>query len=561
MWQYHDKKMKELKKLYTKVSKQTQNRLQEIFDSFNINYDNLYNIADTKTKKRINTYIEEWKDKGLLTGYFGMLANNIYKRTRVKNSEILELLIYSAYIEEQNKIQDEELNIIKDVASYYYTEGVNEVRKVQKHAPLTCIIPDAIFLAMLDMTSSKGWNYNTYIQTILKYNTDQIYRQALINIQQQNELEIDSDVFQNIIKKQQNQRLCINDDKISGDIDLITIGINNEAKIEGIAREDNDAKVVFLGDLDGSETLMCHSLHRQEFYINRENEFDRYYGETQKTLSIQRIKCKGLVLGLNLPPISHHFHWCRSMVQYMPSSLDKENISNNEVEESDIADEIKTKFKQIIYNGNVINFEGLPIKYKDNFKKGLLSAETNTKRILDGEYNKTDYILTNEPHSKFIPLTNVIKINTSSKTSTLAHELFHKIDKKYKISNSKQLTSSLEKDFKNISLNKNDIIKEITKMDKNAFTRNKKDNIIFSEEYRGLADIINGYSKGKIRLGYGHSKKYWEGTRNIEKETVAQFGRMYYENNNNVINVLENFLPFTKQYIDIQLRKVVKKYV
>ena len=86
-WQYHNKKMIELKKLYNKTSKQTQNRLQEIFDTFNFTFDNVYNIADKKTKGRVNTYIEEWKDKGLLTGYFGTLANNIYKRTRVKNSE------------------------------------------------------------------------------------------------------------------------------------------------------------------------------------------------------------------------------------------------------------------------------------------------------------------------------------------------------------------------------------------------------------------------------------------------------------------------------------------
>lgn len=122
MWQYHDEKLKELKKIYTKINKQTQNHLQEIFNSFNITFDNLYNIVDTKTKNKINTYIEEWKDKGLLTGYFGMLANNIYKRTRVKNSEIIELMIYSAYIEEQNKLQDIELHTFKDIANYYYQE-------------------------------------------------------------------------------------------------------------------------------------------------------------------------------------------------------------------------------------------------------------------------------------------------------------------------------------------------------------------------------------------------------------------------------------------------------
>ena len=98
MWEQHDNYMKQLKQLYNKTSKQTQNRLQELLDTFNFASENIYNIADNKTKKRINNYIEQWKEQKLLTGYFGLLANNIYRRTRVKNSEILELLIYSAYI-------------------------------------------------------------------------------------------------------------------------------------------------------------------------------------------------------------------------------------------------------------------------------------------------------------------------------------------------------------------------------------------------------------------------------------------------------------------------------
>ena len=58
MWEQHDHYMKQLKQLYNKTSRQTQNRLQEIFDTFNLTSENIYNIADNKTKKRINTYIE-----------------------------------------------------------------------------------------------------------------------------------------------------------------------------------------------------------------------------------------------------------------------------------------------------------------------------------------------------------------------------------------------------------------------------------------------------------------------------------------------------------------------
>lgn len=159
IWNYHDAKMRELKQLYNKTSKQTQNRLQELFDTFNFTSENIYNIADNKTKKRINVYIESWKEQGLLknNNYFSVLANNIYKRTRVKNSEILELLIYSTYIEEQNKLEEQEKQIMYEDTNYYYEEGQKEVNKKKKQS----IIPMALFLALLDQPNYSRINLET----------------------------------------------------------------------------------------------------------------------------------------------------------------------------------------------------------------------------------------------------------------------------------------------------------------------------------------------------------------------------------------------------------------
>ena len=74
------------------------------------------------------------------------------------------------------------------------------------------------------------------------------------------------------------------------------IGLNNLSKVEGIKEQDNDAKVRFIAVEDNKTTLMCKSLNNQQFYINKENIFDRYYGEKQDELRIERIRCKGLVL-------------------------------------------------------------------------------------------------------------------------------------------------------------------------------------------------------------------------------------------------------------------------
>lgn len=371
-WQYHNRKMKELKQLYLKASKQTQNRLQEIIDTFKFDFDTLYNVADNKTKNRANTYIEEWKDRRILTGYFGILAKNIYNRTRVKNSEILELLIYGAYIEERNRIQEQELNIMYDDANYYYQEGEQEVNNIlskKERKPINTL-EWALFLSLLDTPNTKGYIFEQYIQATIQFNAQQIYRQMTIDLQQQKQPDITNDIYQNLIKRQNDSKLNINGDKISGDIDAQLIGLNNLAKVEGIKEVDSEAKVRFIATIDGNETDMCHSLDGQLFYINKENEFNRYYGETQKDLKIEKIKCKGLVLGLNLPPISHHFHWCRSTIVYQAPK------TSTKVEQEEKYNLFDKAYERRIEK---LNLEQLNIRHID--KKTLSDILKNMKKV------------------------------------------------------------------------------------------------------------------------------------------------------------------------------------
>ena len=356
------------------MSQQTQNRLQEIFNSFQIDFDNLYNIVDSKTKKRVNTYIEEWQEKGLIKGYFGTLAKNIYNRIRVKNSEILELLIYGAYVEEQNNLEDKELQTMKEDVNYYYQAGQQEVNQtLPKNKQKTSIIEDALFLYLLSLPNSKGYVWNDYIEAILKYNADQIYRQAIIDLQQQKELDITNDIYQNIIQKQQNQRLNINGDKISGDIDLTLIGLNNQAKVEGIRSitKSEDAQVRFIALTDEHSTKMCQSMNNMLFYINKENEFDRYWGETQKELTLMRVKIRGLVLGINLPPIMHHFHFCRSTITYITDLKQYKELNSKYKEvtnryKKDKKYNLKEQNYFIDNEGNRYSVDGKNVKIKAN---------------------------------------------------------------------------------------------------------------------------------------------------------------------------------------------------
>lgn len=284
--------MYELKKLYNRIGMQKQLELQNIFNNINFDSEQLYNIASKKTKYMIDVKILEWKEQKLLIGYFGVLANNIYRKTRVKNSEILELLIYSAYIEEQNKLEEQEKQIMYEDANHYYQEGIKEVEKKKKSS----VIPMALFLALLDQPNYSGFNWKQYIETTMQYNAQQIYKQAIINMQQQKDLEIDSSEFQTIINRQNNQKLNINNDKISGAVDLQMIGLNNLAKVEGIkSNTDDGAQVEFWAVTDEHSTEMCQSMNMMRFYINKENKFERYWGNSKKDIKLMPVSVKGLV--------------------------------------------------------------------------------------------------------------------------------------------------------------------------------------------------------------------------------------------------------------------------
>lgn len=524
MWEQHDKYVKQLKQLYNKTSRQTQNRLQELFDTFNFTSENIYNIADNKTKKRINTYIEQWKEQGLLknNSYFTVLANNIYKRTRVNNSEILELLIYSAYIEEQNKLKEQEKQIMYEDANYYYEQGQQEVNKKKKPS----ILAMALFLALLDQPNYSGFNWKQYIEATMQYNTQQLYKQAILNIQQQRDLEINSSEFQTIINRQNNQKLNINNDKISGAVDLQMIGLNNLAKAEGIKEvtEDN-SKVRFIAVEDDKTTLMCDSLNNQEFYINKENVFDRYYGETQKELTVQRIRCNGLVLGLNLPPIQHHFHYCRSTIMYLPPVEKQEKTEYN----LDIP-KISKDIKQVLSN----------TKLNSSVKRLFNKYLTGNNAKIDNNLNvpmrysiDDDKIYINPNHSDF---------KYYDLSESLTHEIIHMIDVRNNISDKLNIDNELRRARLQIDVDEDKYI-----------------NLLSSSKYEDnmtLSDIFSAITNGKITGNYGHDNNYWlkDNTR-VEKELSANIMSACLTNNKDTLYVIDNI-----QGLKEIKEKVVKAY-
>ena len=137
----------------------------------------------------------------------------------------------------------------------------------------------------------------------------------------------------------------------------------------------------------------------------------------------------------------------------------------------------------------------------------------------------------------------VVYVGKNATSSTLAHELFHKIDTDNNFSYGGAFTENLNKDYTRIVYNammKNKSVKEYLKEEyPNAFDEKK-----IKTKYRGLSDIIHGCSKGEVYLGFGHSEDgYWEREKQVEKETFAQSGRIFYDNDEEVVKMYKELFP------------------
>lgn len=114
------------------------------------------------------------------------------------------------------------------------------------------------------------------------------------------------------------------------------------------------------------------------------------------------------------------------------------------------------------------------------------------------------------------------------------------------------LSEALKKDYVALSVaSGGDVKGYLMKLYPAAFSRiSKAGEPVMGEAYRGIADILNGLSEGKITYGFKHSVEYWVSPGALEAEAWAQFGRIQYENNPDVLKVFQNIFPiFSKNAI------------
>ena len=311
-WKYTDDRLKEYLKVYKKVSARTQDNIQDIFNSISYGYVDLNKPISAIQRKKFNRVIDEWKENGLLNGYFKYRVEELAKKRYITNEEVLEVLLWGAYVNERSQLEKYEQQLFIDVGNDLYAQGNNEINpKEKKHLSLTW----EYIWSLLTLPNVKGNKWTTYIEAIALTYAQDIKRQAMINLQQNKELNIFDDIFQSIIKKQQNKYLSINGDKISGALDSQVAEIANQSLLKaGEDAGNKQLQVRFISEIDERTTDMCLSMNNMLFNVNDWNRFYRYSASDGKNVFYT---VEGLKPGINLPPINNHFHYCRSTITYL----------------------------------------------------------------------------------------------------------------------------------------------------------------------------------------------------------------------------------------------------
>lgn len=306
-WNSIDKYLKKYVNEYNKLNTKMKDKLQDIFNSFDIEYSDINKPISKAKKDRLDRFINKLKEKGLLTGYFGYQARLLLNKKNVTYAEMLEIMIQGTYIEENKELDEINNDLFYKVCETSYNQGLEEINGK------TSNLFNSSKLALLLSIPILGMTISQYMESLALANANELYKQTLINKQLGKDLNIDNRAYSDLFKKQRNRIVDINSDKLSGGIVNITNNLSNSAFLE--AGKDNNVKQCrFIAELDKRTTDMCKSMDNMLFNIDDWNKFYRYSAVDGRDVLYT---VKGLEVGINLPPITNHFHWCRSTITYL----------------------------------------------------------------------------------------------------------------------------------------------------------------------------------------------------------------------------------------------------
>lgn len=190
-------------------------------------------------------------------------------------------------------------------------------------------------------------------------------------------------------------------------------------------------------------------------------------------------------------------------------------------------------------------------KVKNDNAKILLRQSLDRVKIFRSPGRKTFYS----------PSKKAVYLSDRHNENVLAHELFHEIDNAYGLTSNGFLKTSLGEDYELLKKRVTDSGKPMEEMLHSEYPKSflKRNGIIgVREEGHGISDIIDGMTRKKVSLGYGHRLEYWNRNLALQKEVCAQFGEMEYRADGSVVQIAKEIFPHSYQEFQERIRRMMK---
>lgn len=537
---------------FTKLEKafnQTKRELQKTVEAFYFRYAEENGLTFEAAQKRLDkAEIGELKDFVALAmeniGKYNQEVNNMSIKARITRYQALEAQI-DALLRQLYAIdyQEEAEKTMQEVYSdTYYRTWYNIDQYRGFHSAFAQVNPTTVE-KLLEYPfnganfSSRLWKQKDHLQTVLM---ESLTTMMIQGVPPQN-------LAGDLAKKMQSKkfdayRLLHTESSF----------LMSEAAHAGY-KEDDVEKYQILATLDSKTCGVCGDLDGETFPVDE------------------------AVTGKNMPPF-HCFCRCTDVPYYDDTDLSdqtrvardaggnpievpadmtwkewRENYGN--LESDSLFKAAKKQVKQKIVGAEMVSFENLPDGIPHRFMKDLKKANKDAASLLQRELENTDFYVSSNLKSEYIKGVNAVGISKDVETSTIAHEMFHKIDMTYGVTKGSNLLKRFQEDFEKLD----DVETLLQSRFPNAFEVSERGRVRMKQEYRGVSDIISAMSKGTINLGYGHSKKYWNQYESIRLQEIwAQYGRIYYENNSDVVSMVETIFPSGTQRVKLKLRRLAE---
>ena len=290
MWSYVDEQLKKYLKEHKINDKELEFRIQNVFN-MGFEFSTLYQYANNSVLRQFKTRLRLFKENYTKNDYVAYMVNKYQNRTRIKNNEILRIMLMMEYAEVYQKNYDNQLAMFDEISQSIVKVTNAEVepmlkgrkRKLRRHP----FVYEHIFLLhFLAMPNNLGVTWDEHVASIVDYNSDQCYKQAIIDLRE-DKLQVHTDLIEKQTKREINYKPTRTDDKFFGQIDNEVTYLVNQERVQ-IFKYYGITKVIFKALIDERTTEDCREMNGKVFNID------------------------DLVLGENLPPI--HFN-CRSVIE------------------------------------------------------------------------------------------------------------------------------------------------------------------------------------------------------------------------------------------------------